>query len=211
MNNKIVIVVIIIIAISTIIAIWFKNKKESYSNIGYINNVGSLLDKNYEFVQSPDDQIPPSHYADIVDSGNHLEFINNADSDTYTLNVENQSNSERLHRNHDKSLMPRTSRNVTPYNIDVSDPTSHAYMVNPPRVQLRDPLKFLADPYRGDVPITYHPNISVVGKTRYGRDSLRLDGFFSPHYQALYNKYTGSGFKNMPVKIVNQETVMDNI
>jgi len=108
-----------------------------------------------------------------------------------------------------KPLMPRISKGVTPYNIDVADPISHSYMVNPPRVQLKDPLKMLADPYRGDIPIKYYPNVPLVNQSRYGRDSLRLDGFFSDAFRDLYNRYTGKGYKNMPMSVVNEETIMD--
>ena len=36
-----------------------------------------------------------------------------------------------------------------------------------------------------------------------------LDGFFSDAFRDLYNRYTGKGYKNMPMSVVNEETIMD--
>ncbi len=172
------------------------SQTESYSNIGDIANIGSI-DDGYELVQSPEDHIPQAHFADLVDSGNEQSAVQ--EQPAQRLAAENAG----------EVLLPRISKGVTPYNADVADPVTYSYMVNPPRVQLKDPLKMLADPYRGDVPIKYYPNVPLVNQSRYGRDSLRLDGFFSDAFRDLYNRYTGKGYKNMPMSVVNEETIMD--
>lgn len=178
-----------------------KDNKEGYANIGDISNVGSLND-GYDLVAAPEDDVPGEHFADLVDCGDHPGLDPKSEL-KYIRPM------ERLHRVQGSQLMPRISKDVTPYNVDIADPVTHSYMVNPPRVQLKDPIKMLADPYRGDIPIKYYPNISLVAKSQYGRDSLRLDGFFSSQYRCLYNKYTGKGYKNMPLKVVNEEILMD--
>lgn len=172
-------------------------KAEKFANIGGLDNVGSLQDDQYSPVLAPDSITPAQHFADMVDTG---DFVGQPKS-----TLENIKPMERLHRVQGKSLMPRTSRNVTPYNIDVADPVSHRYMANTPRVTTGIKSRFkdysLSSFTRGDIPIKYHPNVPYISKTIQGRDDLRLDGLFTPHFQALYSKYTGRGFKNMPVHV----------
>lgn len=185
----------IILLIALFIFLGTLESQEAYANIGQLDNIGSVED-GYELVQSPEDHIPEVHFADLVDSGNEQSAV-----------LPEQA--QRIVDVQGAPLLPRISKGVTPYNVDVADPITHSYMVNPPRVQLKDPLKMLADPYRGDVPIKYYPNVPLINQSRYGRDSLRLDGFFSDAFRNLYNKYTGKGYKNLPMSVVNEETVMD--
>ncbi len=181
--------------------LWTRNKSEHYSNIGDVDNVGSL-DDSHELVRQQEDA---EYYAKLVGPDEMNSF------DTRDTTLQGIRPMQRLERLQNSDMLPRVSRNVTPYNVDIADPKTHSYMVNPPRVQLKDPIYLLADVFRGDIPITYHPEISLVNRTRYGRDSLRLDGFFSDAFTSLYDKYTGRGFRNMPQKIINQELLMDYI
>ena len=171
---------------------------ENYSNLGDLDNVGSL-DDGYARVQAPEDR-PGTYFADMVDSG-------------YTPEIDPTTNEirpmQRLARIQGADLLPRTSRNVTPYNIDVADPLTSSYQVNPPRVQLKDPLWLRSDPYRGDIPIKYYPNVSLIARSRFGRDNQRLDGTFSQGSKALWDKYNAHGYRNTPVYVVNGETIMD--
>ena len=167
------------------------------SNGGSFDNAGAI-DDSYALVDSPENRVPSAVFADLVDSGDQKTAIPLVPAQRLAMNGSEGT-----------PLMPRISKGVTPYNIDVADPISHSYMVNPPRVQLKDPIKMLADPYRGDIPIKYYPNVPLVNQSRYGRDSLRLDGFFSDAFRDLYNRYTGKGYKNMPMSVVNEETIMD--
>jgi hypothetical protein len=79
------------------------------------------------------------------------------------------------------------------------------HMVNTPRVSTALKSKYkdysLSNMIRGDLAITYQPNVCLVAKTRQGRDDLRLDGLFTPHFVHLYNKYTGQAYKNLPTYV----------
>lgn len=180
-----------------------KGKKEGYSNIGAVDNVGSL-DSSYELIESPDDVVPAAHFADLVDDGDHRQLLQQPKDMTDTLRP-----LERLDRVQTRDLLPRTSSSVTPYHIDVADASVWGFSVNAPRVQLKNRVNMQADPYRGDIPITYHPDIALIGKSDFGRDAIRLDGFFSSHYSELYNKYTQRSYKNLPLKVATQGTIMD--
>ena len=204
MNNTnlwIVIGVILVVALIVYFCVW--NKKpintESFVAAGGLDNVGALLDDQYDLVQSPDSEVPAANFADLVAEGDQQYVRQPSDAGTGLRPI------ERLHRIQGKALMPRTSINVTPYNIDVANPTSHKYMVNTPRVTSALKSRFkdysLSSFVRGDVPITYNPNIALISKTIQGRDDLRLDGLFTPHFVALYNKYSGKAYKSMPIHV----------
>lgn len=98
----------------------------------------------------------------------------------------------------DKNLMPKTSENVTPYNIDVADPIAYSFLVNAPRVVKKDRLALQADPFRGDIPINIYPDVPLIQKSQYDRSSLRLDGAFSEPINKNYAKLTGKAYFNMP-------------
>ena len=162
---------------------------------GANDNTGHLLDDSYDLIKGSDYEVPSEHFADMVNQGDHLrEYV-----DQPKLIGENLRPMERLHRVQGKALMPRVSTHVTPFNVDVANPTSQKYMVNTPRVTLKDPNAeySLSNFIRGDVLITYNPNVPLIAKSRYGRASLRLDGLFTPYFSALYNKYTGKAYKNL--------------
>jgi len=180
---------------------WTKKNKEGYVAAGGLDNVGALLDDQYDLIHAPDSEVPATHFADLVSDANmRLSAARQPETTGTGLRP-----IERLHRIQGKSLMPRTSINVTPYNIDVANPTSHKYMVNTPRVTSALKSKYkdysLSNFIRGDIPIMYYPNVPVVAKTHQGRDDLRLDGLFTPHFVALYNKYSGKAFKSMPIQV----------
>lgn len=172
-----------------------EKKTEGFTHAGQLDNVGSLLDDQYDLLQAPDMEAPAAHFADLVADDSTIEQPADLTDSARPM--------ERLHRIQGQSLMPRTSRNVTPYNVDVANPTSHSYMASQPRVQLKSRFKdySLSGMIRGDVPVNHHPNICLISKTTQGRDDLRLDGLFTPHFVSLYNKYTGKAFKNMPMHV----------
>ena len=172
---------------------------ESYANIGDLDHVGSL-DDDYEML--PQEEPSGTDFADLVEGGDQYATVQDENSKRIRP-------MERLRQIQGKHLLPRLSSEVTPYNIDVADPTSYMYMANTPAVVLKDRQFMQADPFRGDIPITYHPDIPVVTRSRYGRDSLRLDGMFSDGMKALYNRHTGNEHLNRPLYVVNEETVMD--
>lgn len=196
-------IIIGLVILLGIIYLSCQKKKEGYSNIGAVDNVGSL-DSSYELIESPDDVVPAAHFADLVDDGDHRQLLQQPKDMTDTIRP-----LERLDRVQTRDLLPRTSSSVTPYHIDVADASTWAFSVNAPRVQLKNRVNMQADPYRGDIPITYHPDIALIGKSDFGRDAIRLDGFFSDHGIALYQKYTNRAYKNMPLKVATQGTLLD--
>ncbi len=196
---------VIVAVIIVVLLVWYfcmKKKKEGYANVGDLDGIGTVNDR-YEIIDAPEEVVDGQHFADMID-------VSSGTSSSCGETLEGRGRPmQRLDRLQGSELLPRTSKGVTPFNIDIADPLAHAYMVNPPRVQLKDPIRIRSDPFRGDCPITYHPNVALVGKTRYGRDSLNLSGFFSPYQTALYNKFTGSAFRNMPLKVVSEEIIGD--
>lgn len=186
--------------------IWTKDGYTSQENFtslaaGANDNTGHLLDDSYDLLQSPDSEAPASHFADMVNQGDHHSVYMQQPKDM----GEDLRPMDRLQQIQGKSLMPRVSTQVTPFNIDVANPTSHKYMVNGPRVESALKSRFkdysLSSMIRGDVAITYHPNVPLVAKTIQGRDDLRLDGLFTSAFTSLYDKYTGKEHKNLVQKI----------
>jgi hypothetical protein len=178
--------------------------KEGFTSLaaGAVDNVGALLDDQYDLIVAPDAQVPGPHFADMVsEGGDHLKQYIEQPAKT----GESMRPMERLQRIQGDRLMPRVSTSVTPFNVDVANPSSHKYMVNTPRVTSALKSRFkdysLANMMRGDVLINYHPNVPLIAKTFQGRDDLRLDGLFTPHFTALYNKYTGRAYRGLVQKV----------
>jgi hypothetical protein len=203
-NTKIILVVLVVIVL--FFGVWWfcmRKKTENFSNIGAVDNVGSL-DSQYEVLPSAEDSVPTANYADMVDTGDHIEIL----SPNETANDINPL--ERLDRVRTRDLLPRTAASVTPYNVDVADATSYSFAVNVPRVQLKNRLYSMADPFRGDIPIKYNPNVALIAKSSYSRDSQRLDGFFSDAFSQLYNRSTGRSYHNLPLMVSTGGTHMDS-
>lgn len=193
------VIIILILAVIACLVVFCYTRKSSSENFtgmasGSINNIGSLSEPTYDLLDSPESCASTPHFADLVDQGDHTSlYMKDKQSD------EDINPMERLHRVQGRDLLPRVSSQVTPFNIDVADPTSHKYMANAPRVTtIKSRFKdySAASFIRGDIPITYNPNVPLVSKTVQGRDDLRLDGLFTPHFKSLYNKYTGKAYKN---------------
>lgn len=101
----------------------------------------------------------------------------------------------------DKNLLPRVSKNVTPYNIDVADPVTYTYQIHAPRVIRKDRLALEADPVRGDIPISIYPDVPIIQRSQFNRDSLRLDGTFSEALAKTYDRLTGKTYFNTPIHL----------
>ena len=208
-NNKILVIIFVVIIIAIGVWMYYHDKKkstdkrENFTSLAASanDNVGMLLDDQYDLLPGADNEVPAPHFADLVDSGNLVQEY----ASPQPSNSEGLRPMERLHRVQGKSLMPRVSTNVTPFNVDVANPTSHMYMVNTPRVSTALKSRYkdysLASFIRGDIPITYYPNVPLVAKTHQGRDDLRLDGLFTPQFVSLYNKYTGKEYKNLVTQV----------
>lgn len=89
------------------------------------------------------------------------------------------------------SQIPRVSKNVTPFDVDVSAPSSHMFAAsfNPYVSQVKSrnaELGSLSHAIRGDICIKHYPNVAVIEKTRH------VPGFDSRH-DALYSHVTCPG------------------
>ncbi len=177
--------------------------KEGYMAAGAMDHLDSL-DSRYELIESPEQVVPSEHFADLVDSGDQAKIVGQQKEQFETLKP-----LERLDRLQDKNLLPSTAAHLPQYNIDVANPATYSFAVNAPRVQLKNRLNMQADPFRGDVFIRYHPDIPLIAKSSNGRDSWRGDGFFSDAFAHLYNKYTGRAYKNIPLAVSTESTVLD--
>lgn len=206
-NNQLIIGLICVVLIGLIVYYCYRKtpeKKESFTGLaaGSLDNIGTVSD-SYDLMHSPDDSqnLPTPHFADLVKQNESVEHFQ---IQPKTLE-ESYSPMERLDRVQGSDLLPRLSSHVTPYNVDVANPISHQFMVSAPRVAtgLKSRFKCYDEScmLRGDIPITYHPNIPLVSKTQQGVDDTRLDGFFTPYYQSLYNKYTGKEYRNVVQKV----------
>lgn len=215
-NKQIVYIAVAVVVVGVVLWWYFtpskkggkaspENKKqtEGFTALaaGALNNVGTLSTGTYDLLPGPEDSIPSPHFADLVaQGGDHLREYQS----TPTVD-DTERPLERLNRIQGEALMPRLAKDVIPFNVDVANPSTMLYAVNAPRAQTALKSRYmdygLSSFVRGDVPIRYHADVPLVAKTRQGRDDLRLDGLFSDHYKALYNKYTGSEYRNMPVQI----------
>lgn len=215
-NNSNLCIIIGVIVLVAVIAYFCMGRKSGYTKgtkakasreeftalaAGANDNTGVLLDDSYDLLQGADNEVPAHHFADMVNQGDHMkEHVEQPKS-----TGENLRPMERLHRVQGKALMPCTSTYVTPFNVDVANPLSSKYMVNTPRVASALKSRYkdysMSSFIRGDVALTYYPNIPVVAKTHQGRDDLRLDGLFTPYFNSLYNKYTGKAYKNLVQKV----------
>lgn len=161
---------------------------------GSVDNVGTLEDAPYAYRTAIEENAQPVvDYADVVSDGHDYvkDFVSPTAVEGATAPM------ARLDRLQGAELMPRVSSTVTPFAIDVANPSSHKYMVSAPAVSsLKSRYRdySLSNMIRGDIPIKMDPNIPLITKTFQDRDALRLDGLFAPSgFDAMYDKYTGTG------------------
>lgn len=179
-------------------------KKEGYTSAGAIDHLDSL-DSRYELIESPDEAVPAEHFADLVDSGDQARLVQQPRTG------EDLRPFERLERLQNAEQLPLTAAHLPAFNIDVANPSAYAFAAQAPRVLLKNRLAMQADMVRGDIPIRYHPDVAMVAKSQYGRDSLRMDGTFSDTFKHLYSKLSGRAYKNSPVQVATQGTIADFI
>lgn len=109
-------------------------------------------------------------------------------------------------------LLPKTTSGITQWAVDAADPATFSFAVQAPRVQLRPKLGTPAYAMvRGDIGITYYPEIPMVGRSQYDRDNW-ISGFFSPQNQMLFSRFNGSEYRNMPMHVSGStgSIIMDN-
>lgn len=205
-NLYVALAVVVIVGVVLYYCMGKKDKKgatEGYANIGAIDNLGSL-DGSYELLPAPEELVPATHFADMVDTGEHSDIVQQPLGTAPAIRP-----LERLERLQTQRMLPSTAKSVTPYALDVADISTYSYSVNAPRVTLRNRVNMQADPYRGDIAISYSPDVCMVGKSQYGRDAWRGDGFFSDHFAQLYNKYTARAYRNLPLQTSVKGTILD--
>jgi len=179
-----------------------RQKREGYSayTVGSLDSLDSL--GSYQQLAAPDMQVSSTQYADMVQGNNPQVAVQKQNMTINPL--------QRLEAVQGSQLLPRNAGSVTPYNIDVADKNSYLFMVQQPRVILKDPVRdySLMTAIRGDIPIRYNNDVALIGRSQYGRDSWVGDGVYSDSGKALYNKYTGGEFLNAPYQVSNEETIM---
>jgi len=120
------------------------------------------------------------------------------------MNWNTQRTSAKLANQRD-AMLPVVSEDVTPYNIDVADPIAYSFLVHAPRVIVKDRQAMMADPFRGDIPLSINPDVPVVERPQYGRSSLRYDTLFSDGYAKLQAKYNKSMTQmNAPIHVAQE-------
>ena len=170
-----VVVIIVVVYVVYMCAYTSKGKREGYSGLSpsSVAHIGSV-DSGYEKVNAPELDAPSTapytmDYADLVPGNAHAKIVQPPNVN------ESMRPTERLHRTQGSSMLPRDSSEVTPYNVDVADQAIYSFSVNAPRVQTKtqlyaDNATYLATAIRGDIPITYHADIPLIGRSQYGRD-----------------------------------------
>ncbi len=209
MNSKNICVIIGALLLLGLLVYYCMNKQEKknegYMAAGALDHLDSL-DSRYELIESPDEAVPAEHFADLVDSGDQSRLVKQMRSTEDTLRP-----LERFERLQGDAQVPLTAAHLPAFNIDAANPSVHAFAVQAPRVMLKTRVWENADPYRGDIAIAYNPDVAMVAKSQFGRDSQRLDGFFSDQFRHLTAKLTGRAYKNMPLQVSTQGTVGDYI
>lgn len=183
----------------------YRKQRESYLAAGALDHLDSL-DSRYELIGAPEAAVPMEHFADIVDGGDQRKIEEEI--------KENKGNAlvERLEHIGDASSLPMTASHLPMFNVDAANPSIYSFSIQAPRVLLKNKCYMLADIFRGDIPIKYHPNVPMVGKSsNSSRDSVRYDGMFSETFDHSYNKLTGRAYKNMPLKVATQATTADYV
>ena len=177
-KTTIVLVISCIILVSIIIWMYYYNKKkESFQNFT-ANDIGHTGGfRNTNYEE------------EVLTNGNSFSSIGDHDKEHFCNGI------------------PKISNDIMPYDISVADPSTYLFRTSLPRVNIFDRVARLADPYRGDVPITEHPDIALIARSQYGRDSERHDGFFSDGYKKLYDTYTEAATYSRPQYIANQGTL----
>lgn len=198
------------------VLVWLLSRKrsEKYSNLGDLDNVGTFTNPPpYEFVQA-DDQLmgrleprPDEYFANIIapTSGCNADAAGSAEPKPAVTAL------QRLTDLQGSELMPRVSKNVTPFNVDVADPATYSFAISMPRVQVKSRIQDYssASMIRGDIPITYFADIPMVGRSQYtSADNLNMHGLFTPYFKSKYNKLSGAGYRNLPLQVANQEVLM---
>jgi hypothetical protein len=213
--DKKTVCIIIGVVVAVLLILQLSKKRESYSNLSDLDNVGTFTNPPpYEFVQASGSlvgQLEPradEYFANIVAPSSGCGANSAGASEPKPAATALQ----RLTNLQGSDLMPRVnSKAVSPFNLDVSDPATYSFAISMPRVQIKSRTQDYssASMIRGDIPITYYADIPMVGRSQYtSADNLNMSGLFTPYFKAKYNKLSGAGYRNTGLMVANQEVLM---
>lgn len=166
---------------------------ETFVNTGGMQNLGSIEYSNpIEYLPSQDSQeyLEAPDFAQLVDDSYQTEQM---------ATEEVMRPFERLDTLAD-SYIPKIASRSLPFSQAAAKPLVSSYSVNLPRVNLKGKLyeMNLSEAVRGSIYINTDPNISLIGKSRYsGSDSYNV-GMFTPGYDSMYRKLSGS-YRSLPM------------
>jgi hypothetical protein len=166
---------------------------ETFVNTGGMQNLGSIEYSNpIEYLPSQDSQeyLQSPDFAQLVDDSNQV---------AQTATEEVLKPFERLDTLAD-SYIPKIASRSLPFSQAAAKPLVSSYSVNLPRVNLKGKLyeMNLSEAVRGSLAINIDPNVSLISKSRYsGSDSYNV-GMFTPGYDSMYRKLSGS-YRNLPL------------
>jgi hypothetical protein len=106
----------------------------------------------------------------------------------------------------DSFRIPKSySKCVTPFGVDVTDPSIYRFSRGSPRVEYleKDPQKdySLSTMIRGDLSFPNAGTTCMVGRSRYGQKSLTKNGLFSPNADLRWYKLTSCNTKDYCTKV----------
>lgn len=206
-NQRAIIILSLVVVVAIAVYYCSPKSKETFFNVAGVDHLGPI-DDSYDRTMLPDEVAPAEVFADIVGNGDQMELVEDLVAQDPS-SLQNLRPMQRLHRLQGSQLLPKTSKSLTPYNIDIADPATFSFILSAPRVVLKDRVWLNSDKFRGDIGIS-SGGYCMAGRSSFGRDSQNLSGFFSDGYAALYNKYTATGSnRNMPMMVSNEETIMD--
>jgi hypothetical protein len=161
-------------------------------------------------------EVPPSvgnpnfdQDVSAVDFANVLGTVDYTASNVHLNNV-----GSRYQKLHDSTKLPAATSYLTNYDTDVANPSFYAYSQRAPRVIVKSRVYDNCGDYiRGDLPIKRHPDVALIEKSSYGRESTRFSGTFNPKYDQMIADYVyaqeDNRGKNMPINVSRESTVMD--
>lgn len=178
---------------------YYHAKKEGFAAVGRMQSPDSFdaLNSTGPATADSDEWIAAGDFADML-----------PDDSPAVQTRQGPSASQRLKALQDSNVIPSSAAALPQFNANLADPSVYAFHAQY-RKALKNPRAMEADPFRGDIPIVFHPEVCMVGRSQYtSRDSQYL-GFFSQGYNDQYAKITGAGVgANRPMRVMAGETVM---
>lgn len=171
-------------------------EREEFVTTGGMQNLGAVeydLIEDVPMAQDSHDLLSAPDFADLVDGGNHEQTVQPDSPEDVNRPL------ERLQTLSD-SYIPRVASKALPFSQAAAKPLVHSFSVNVPRVNLKGKLyeMNLSEAVRGSVPINYDPNVALINKSRHGPSDAYNPGIFTPQFDSMYNKLSGS-YRNLPM------------